>query len=123
MKTITYNRTEKVEWEFLSLATIIGYKPTLKETIIKEMLVSEANEKKFTIKKVLEDVTMCEAITWEEEINNPQTEVEFLEAKMSELINNFAKQKLLEDKKRQLAEKRNEEDKALEQEVETLIKQ
>lgn len=120
MQIITLQRQDTAE-NMLALAVILGYNPTVEVEDTKEMLVSEANEQGLSIKTVLEDTTKCIAIVSIDTVVNEKEPKAFVAEHYQAMIDNDIKTKVLEAKKQELAEKRAEEDKVIEEWVKAQV--
>jgi hypothetical protein len=91
--------------------------------ITEEMTVVEATEKGYYKMTILEDVTMCIAITGTEEVENSQTYVEYIEALYYAPILLDIKEFFRCEARKDLEEQRKLEDEAIEKEIEELTNQ
>ena len=120
LQEINYKRTEKHEGEFIAFAEILWYKNKIVKKTEKEITLTEAKEKWLKFIRHSDDADKC-IILVEKEIDNPETIIEFLEKILAENARVFAREKILQHKKKLLDESRQKEDKALEEEVEEII--
>lgn len=120
MKTITITRTDE-ELKIEALAEVKWYKSSTFEDVTTEMEVKTARAENFRIEEVLEDETMCLAITGQTEVANTQSAAEFVWEFYQKMIDNDMANEYKRINKRELEETRRLEDEAIDKAVEEAV--
>ena len=121
MITLEITQEIKTQEDLMILALALKYEATVEKETTEEMTVERANEESLTIKKVWEDEINCIALISVEDIVNPVTAKEYIEQYFR--AKNVAEwvSAVVSMQKALLAEKRAEEDKEIEESVNTKI--
>ena len=119
MEIIISANAEQIEID--SLAIVKGYEPTKEVDTVVEMTVVEATEKGYKM-TILEDNTMCSAITETNEIANEQSAEDYLQTHYQTIIENDMTKEFIALWEKELKEAREVEDKEIRDRVEGRIK-